>query len=54
MLLERSVERAALLCVHAEILTAKFWRDLRQRPRESEVVEVLPFHAHRVRIASNA
>ncbi|HEX4618309.1 MAG TPA: bifunctional isocitrate dehydrogenase kinase/phosphatase [Steroidobacteraceae bacterium] len=47
-------ERAALLRVHAEILTAKFWRDLQRRLREGEVVEVLPYHPHRVRVASSA
>ncbi|HXY96344.1 MAG TPA: bifunctional isocitrate dehydrogenase kinase/phosphatase [Steroidobacteraceae bacterium] len=47
-------ERAAVLRVHAEILTAKFWRDLQQRLREGEVLEVLPYHAHRVRVASSA
>jgi isocitrate dehydrogenase kinase/phosphatase len=46
-------ERAALLRVHAEILTAKFWRDLQQRLREGEVVEVLPYHPYRVRVASS-
>ncbi len=47
-------ERAALLRAHAEILTAKFWRDVQQRLREGEVLEALPYHAHRVRIASSA
>jgi isocitrate dehydrogenase kinase/phosphatase len=47
-------ERAALLRAHAEILTAKFWRDLQRRLREGEVVEVLPYHPHRVRVASSA
>lgn len=46
-------ERAAVLRVHGEILTAKFWRDLQLRLREGEVVEVLPYHAHRVRVASS-
>ena len=46
-------ERAALLRAHAEILTARFWRDVQQRLREGEVVEVLPYHAHRVRVASS-
>jgi isocitrate dehydrogenase kinase/phosphatase len=46
-------ERAALLRVHAEILTAKYWRDVQQRLREGEVVEVLPYHRHRVRVASS-
>jgi len=47
-------ERAALLRAHAEILTAKFWRDVQQRLREGEVLEVLPYHPHRVRVASSA
>lgn len=47
-------ERAALLRAHAEILTARFWRDMQQRLREGEVVEVLPYHPHRVRVASSA
>ncbi len=46
-------ERAALLRVHAEILTAKYWRDVQQRLREGEVVEVLPYQPHRVRVASS-
>ena len=46
-------ERAALLRVHAEILTARYWRDVQRRLREGEVVEVLPYHAHRVRVASS-
>jgi isocitrate dehydrogenase kinase/phosphatase len=47
-------ERSALLRVHAEILTAKFWRDLQQRLRGGEVLEVLPYHHYRVRVASSA
>jgi isocitrate dehydrogenase kinase/phosphatase len=47
-------ERAALLRVHAEILTARFWRDVQQRLRGGEVVEVVPYHPHRVRVASSA
>lgn len=47
-------ERAALLRMHAEVLTAKFWRDLQERLREGEVLEVLPYHPHRVRVASSA
>jgi isocitrate dehydrogenase kinase/phosphatase len=47
-------EREALLRVHAEILTAQFWRGVQQRLREGEVVEVLPYHPHRVRVASSS
>jgi len=46
-------QRAALLHMHGEILTAAFWRSVQQRLREGEVVEVLPYHPHRVRVASS-
>ena len=46
-------QRAALLRMHGEILTAAFWRGVQQRLREGEVVEVLPYHPHRVRVASS-
>ncbi|HWZ64155.1 MAG TPA: bifunctional isocitrate dehydrogenase kinase/phosphatase [Steroidobacteraceae bacterium] len=47
-------QREALLRFHAEILTARFWRDVQQRLRGGEVIEVLPYHPHRVRVASSA
>ena len=47
-------QRAALLRVHGEILTAAFWRGVQQRLAEGEVLEVLPYHPHRVRVASSA
>jgi isocitrate dehydrogenase kinase/phosphatase len=46
-------QRAALLRLHGEILTAAFWRGVQQRLREGEFVEVLPYHPHRVRVASS-
>jgi len=46
-------QRESLLRVHGEILTAAFWRSVQQRLREGEVVEVLPYHPHRVRVASS-
>jgi isocitrate dehydrogenase kinase/phosphatase len=46
-------QRAALLRVHGEILTAGFWRGVQQRLKEGEVLEVLPYHPHRVRVASS-
>jgi len=46
-------QRAALLRVHGEILTASFWRAVQQRLKEGEVLEVLPYHPHRVRVASS-
>jgi isocitrate dehydrogenase kinase/phosphatase len=47
-------QRAALVRLHGEILTAGFWRGVQQRLRTGEVVEVLPYHPHRVRVASSA
>jgi len=47
-------QREALLRFHAEILSARFWREVQQRLRAGEVVEVLPYHPHRVRVASSA
>ena len=46
-------QRAALLRMHGEILTARFWRGVQQRLRDGELVEVLPYHPHRVRVASS-
>jgi isocitrate dehydrogenase kinase/phosphatase len=46
-------QRAALLRVHGEILTAGFWRGVQQRLREGEVMEVLPYHPHRVRVVGS-
>ena len=41
-------QKAALLRVHGEILTAQFWRHLQHRLREGDVLEVLPYHPHRI------
>jgi isocitrate dehydrogenase kinase/phosphatase len=41
------------LSAHAEILTADFWRHVQARHRDGEVMEVLPYHPHRVRVASS-
>ena len=47
-------QKAAFVRVHGEILTAAFWRHVQQRLREGEVLEVVPYHPHRVRVASSA
>jgi isocitrate dehydrogenase kinase/phosphatase len=47
-------KRASLLRLHGEIFTARFWRHIQQRLLEGEVIEVLPYHPHRVQVASNA
>jgi isocitrate dehydrogenase kinase/phosphatase len=45
-------QRAAFLRVHQEVLTAEFWRTVQHRLLEGEVLEVVPYHPHRVRVAS--
>jgi isocitrate dehydrogenase kinase/phosphatase len=47
-------QREAFLRLHAEVLTAEFWRHIQQRIGEGEVLEVVPYHPHRVRVASSA
>jgi isocitrate dehydrogenase kinase/phosphatase len=47
-------QKEALLRMHGEILTAQFWRHVQERLKEGEVLEVLPYHPHRVRVASSA
>jgi isocitrate dehydrogenase kinase/phosphatase len=47
-------QREALIRMHGEILTAQFWRAVQARLKEGEVLEVLPYHPHRVRVASSA
>jgi isocitrate dehydrogenase kinase/phosphatase len=46
-------QRTALLRMHGEVLTAAFWRGVQQRLADGEVLEVLPYHPHRVRVASS-
>src|SRR4029079_2743704 len=41
------------LDAHAEILTADWWRGIQQRLREGDLLEVLPYHKHRVRVFSS-
>ncbi|MGH8287517.1 MAG: bifunctional isocitrate dehydrogenase kinase/phosphatase [Steroidobacteraceae bacterium] len=48
-----AAQRAALLRTHGEIFTAGFWRQVQRRLSEGEVLEVLPYHPHRVRVASS-
>jgi len=47
-------QRAALMKLHGEVLTAQFWRNVQARLKEGDVLEVLPYHPHRVRVASSA
>jgi len=38
---------------HGEILEAGWWRSLQERLAAGDLVEVLPYHTHRVRVASS-
>jgi isocitrate dehydrogenase kinase/phosphatase len=41
------------LKVHGEIVSADWWRGIQQRLVEGDVMEVLPYHRHRVRVFSS-
>jgi isocitrate dehydrogenase kinase/phosphatase len=45
--------KGVFLGAHAEILTADWWRGIQERLREGDVLEVLPYHRHRVRVFSS-
>ena len=45
--------KRVFLDAHGEILGAPWWRHVQQRLRADEVVEVLPYAPHRVRVASS-
>jgi len=45
--------REVFLDKHGEILGAGWWRTLQERLQDGDVVEVLPYHPHRVRVASS-
>ncbi len=47
-------QREVFLRAHGELLTADWWRGVQERIRQNEVLEVLPYGAHRVRVASSA
>ncbi len=45
--------KRVFLDAHREILTAEWWRGIQQRLREGDLLEVLPYHKHRVRVFSS-
>jgi len=45
--------KQVFLSTHGEILTAEWWRGIQQRLRVGDVLEVLPYHRHRVRVFSS-
>jgi len=46
-------QRAVFLATHGDLLTAAFWRDLQAKLAEGDLLEVLPYHPHRVRTGSS-
>jgi isocitrate dehydrogenase kinase/phosphatase len=47
------VQRGAFQRVHGEVLTAAFWRNVQTRLSEDDMLEVVPYHPHRIRVASS-
>ena len=47
-------QREVFLRAHGDILTPDFWRGIQQRVQAGDLMEVLPYHPHRVRVASSA
>jgi isocitrate dehydrogenase kinase/phosphatase len=45
--------KQVFLDAHREILTAEWWRGIQERLREGDLLEVLPYHKHRVRVFSS-
>jgi isocitrate dehydrogenase kinase/phosphatase len=45
--------KQVFLDAHAEVLTAEWWRGIQERLHEGELLEVLPYHRHRVRVFSS-
>jgi isocitrate dehydrogenase kinase/phosphatase len=45
--------KEVFLSAHREVLTAEWWRGIQERLREGDVLEVLPYHKHRVRVFSS-
>ena len=45
--------KRVFLEAHAEILTAEWWRATQHRLQEGDLLEVLPYHKHRVRVFSS-
>jgi isocitrate dehydrogenase kinase/phosphatase len=45
--------KETFLQAHAEVFTADWWRSIQERIREGDVLEVLPYHKHRVRVFSS-
>jgi isocitrate dehydrogenase kinase/phosphatase len=46
-------QRELFTSIHGEILTAGFWRQVQEKLARGEVLEVVPYHPHRVRVAGS-
>jgi isocitrate dehydrogenase kinase/phosphatase len=46
------LQREIFLGTHGEILTAGFWTRVQDKLKKGEVLEVVPYHPHRVRVAT--
>jgi isocitrate dehydrogenase kinase/phosphatase len=46
-------QRELFMRVHGDILTPDFWRNVQEKVSAGEMMEVLPYHPHRVRVASS-
>jgi isocitrate dehydrogenase kinase/phosphatase len=46
-------QRGAFMRAHGDILTASYWRQVQERVRAGEIMEVLPYHRHRLRVAGS-
>ena len=45
--------KQVFLDAHAEVLTADWWRSIKKRLKAGGLLEVLPYHKHRVRVFSS-
>ncbi len=45
--------KQVFLDAHAEVLTAEWWRSIKKRLKGGDLLEVLPYHKHRVRVFSS-
>jgi isocitrate dehydrogenase kinase/phosphatase len=46
-------QRELFMRVHGDILAPDFWRNVQEKVKAGELMEVLPYHPHRVRVASS-
>ena len=47
-------QRELFVRMHGDILAPEFWRNVQEKVAAGEMMEVLPYHPHRVRVASSS